>query len=237
MCNLYSHTSNPEAILRLVQDIKRILVGNLPAQTGIFPNFQAPIVKGAAGDRELAFGRWGMPSPSFALKGKAYDPGVTNIRNTESPHWRRWLGVEYRCLVPFTSFSEFDHREGPGGKKAGDTWFALGDDRPLAFFAGIWSRWTSVRRIKSDDGKFGNAEITDDLYGFLTTEPNAEVWPVHPKAMPVILTNAEEIEAWLTLPWAEAKGLQRPLPDGLLSVVAVGAKEDPAQPAAQASLF
>jgi putative SOS response-associated peptidase YedK len=41
--------------------------------------------------------RWGMPSPVFALKGRNSDPGVTNVRNTKSPHWRRWLGVESRC--------------------------------------------------------------------------------------------------------------------------------------------
>ena len=40
------------------------------------------------------------------------DPGVTNIRNVASPHWKRWLGVQHRCLVPFTSFSEIDSRPG-----------------------------------------------------------------------------------------------------------------------------
>jgi putative SOS response-associated peptidase YedK len=32
------------------------------------------------------------------------DGGTTNIRNVGSAHWRRWLGVENRCLVPFNSF-------------------------------------------------------------------------------------------------------------------------------------
>jgi hypothetical protein len=34
------------------------------------------------------------------------DPGSTNVRNVKSPHWRRWLGFESRCVVPFTRFSE-----------------------------------------------------------------------------------------------------------------------------------
>jgi hypothetical protein len=34
-------------------------------------------------------------------------------------------------------------------------------------------------------------------YAFLTTEPNAEVGAVHPKAMPVILTTADEVEIWM----------------------------------------
>jgi putative SOS response-associated peptidase YedK len=32
--------------------------------------------------------------------------GVTNVRNVSSPHRRRWLGIESRCVVPFASFSE-----------------------------------------------------------------------------------------------------------------------------------
>ena len=66
-----------------------------------------------------------------------------------------------------------------------------------------------------------------DLYAFLTYEPNAEVGALHPKAMPVILTEPEQWDFWLAAPWAEAKKLQRPLPDGALSVVARGEKQDP----------
>lgn len=49
------------------------------------------------------------------------------------------------------------------------------------FFAGIHvPQWTSVRKVK--DGL-----TTDDLYGFLTTNPNDIVKPIHWKAMPVLL--------------------------------------------------
>ena len=64
------------------------------------------MVRNGAKDRELILARWGMPSPAFALKRCASDAGVTNVRNTASPQWRRWLGVKNRCVIPFTSFSE-----------------------------------------------------------------------------------------------------------------------------------
>lgn len=159
--------------------------------------------------------RWGMPSPVFALEGKKTDRGVTNVRNTKSLHWRRWLGVENRCVVPLTSFSEFDH------SSKQDVWFALSADRPLAVFAGIRApQWRGVRKIRT-------GLETIDLFAFLTTDPNREVGAIHPKAMPVILTEPEAIETWMTAPWEQARALQRPLPDGALVEVARGVKRNP----------
>ena len=216
MCNLYSMSKGQQAIRELAGAM-RDTTGNLPMLPGIFPDYAAPIVRtGADGVRELVMARWGMPSPAFALQGKKVDRGVTNVRNTASPHWRRWLVPAARCLVPFTSFSE------PGLNAEGKSepvWFALDESRPLAFFAGIWTGWTSTRKVSE-------GEVSCDLYAFLTTEPNAEVGPVHPKAMPVILTEAQDLETWLAAPWPEASLVQRPLPDGSLRIVARGAKLD-----------
>ncbi|TXN11360.1 SOS response-associated peptidase [Methylobacterium sp. WL122] len=213
MCNLYSLNKGQDAI-RKAFGVQRDEAGNLPALPGIFPNTMAPVVRMREGERTLAMMRWGTPSPEFALKGKKVDAGVTNVRNTRSPHWRRWLKPQHRCLVPLTSFSEFNAKAG------GDIWFALGEDRPLACFAGILlDEWKSVRKVK--DG-----ETVDDLYAFLTTEPNAEVGEIHPKAMPAILTTDDEHETWLSAEWPEAAKLQRPLRDGALKVVARGAKRD-----------
>ncbi|MGD1884448.1 MAG: SOS response-associated peptidase family protein [Paracoccaceae bacterium] len=99
---------------------------------------------------------------------------------------------------------------------------AHNEDLLLAFFASIWTQWTSVRKLKE-------GETTNDLFGFLTTTANKEVGEVHPKAMPVILTKPEEIETWLTADVETALALQRPLPDGALRVVAEGHRRDPAE--------
>ncbi|GGC61415.1 SOS response-associated peptidase [Chelatococcus reniformis] len=237
MCNLYSLTTAQKAILELARAL-RDLTGNLSPLPGVFPDYAAPIVRtGADGVRELAMARWGMPSPSGALKGRTADPGVTNIRNTASPHWRPWLAAENRCLVPFNSFSEPEYL--PTGKSQ-PAWFAFDEGRPLAFFAGLHCcGWRSVRKVRE-------GETTNDLFAVLTTEANAEVGAIHPKAMPVILTTPDEWEAWLAAPPAGALKLQRPLPDGALTIVARGEKEDgrgavgtplPVPPPAQGSLF
>ncbi|GAA3683205.1 hypothetical protein GCM10022398_28530 [Acetobacter lovaniensis] len=70
--------------------------------------------------------------------------------------------------------------------------------------------------------KLADGETTDDLFGFLTTGANREVGAIHPKAMPVILVQPEDMERWMTAPAAEALELQRPLPDGLLCRVQAG---------------
>jgi len=101
-------------------------------------------------------------------------------------------------------------------------WFALSEERPLFAFAGIWTPWTGVRGTKANP-----VEGDHQLFGFLTTEANDIVRPIHSKAMPVLLTTEEEFDIWLRAPWKEASALQRPLPREMLTVVVKGEKSDP----------
>jgi hypothetical protein len=68
-------------------------------------------------------------------------------------------------------------------KKKDVVWFALNVDRPLTAFAGIWTEFKGDRGTKSKPVPGPHL-----VYGFLTTSSNAVVEPIHPKAMPVILT-------------------------------------------------
>ena len=97
----------------------------------------------------------------------------------------------------------------------------LAQDRPLFAFAGLWTPWRGVRGTEERASWMDSIE----LFGFLTTEPNAVVAPIHPKAMPVILTTPAEVDLWLLADAPKALELQRPLPDDALRIVASGEKE------------
>lgn len=123
--------------------------------------------------------------------------------------------------MPFNSFCEYADTK----PRKTPTWFARNEDRPLAFFTGIWTTWHGRRGTKANP-----VEGEHQLFGFLTTDANAEVGAIHPKAMPVILTQPDQVDAWLTLPVTEALQMQKALPDGALKIVARGEKEDSGLP-------
>lgn len=210
MCTLYAEVAAQEAIRRMF-GVDEDHAGNLAAMPAIFPDTLAPVIRrNGIGKRALEKMRWGFPPPP-----NAGTRPVVNVRNTKSAYWRPWFKPEQRCLVPATSFCEWTDT-----LPKTPTWFALSNDRTLFAFAGIWRAWTGERGPVKD--RVGGEHL---LYSFLTTDANADVAPVHAKAMPVILRE-EDWDTWLNAPVADALKLQRPLPDGSLKIVAKGDRKD-----------
>jgi len=224
MCNLYSMTSNQEAMRRLFR-FTRSEIGNLPLFASIFPGQDAPVVRRVADDeRELLLMSWGFVLPQ---DGKA-PKRVTNARADKvatSPFWRSSFH-ERRCLVPATSFAE------PKGKKpAVWHWFGLAGDepRPPFAFAGLWRPWR---------GELKGELVNLDVMAIVTTTPNDVVKPIHPTRMPVILEAADH-EAWLTGGPDAALALARPYPAEKMRIVFKGdTKDEPqAESGPELSLF
>ena len=239
MCNLYA-TMTARAEAAKTARAMRDRNNNQPPQSGVYPDYSAPVIVNAPdGVREMRDMRWGMPTSKRVLldaatkradklraKGTEFDfgellrmepdKGVTNVRNTMgasggvNKHWAPWLGPVNRCLVPFTSFSEPDQ---DNQRTLKPVWFALAEDTPLAFFAGVWTPHACVRKIKTGWEEF-------EAFAFLTTDSAEPVKTYHRKAMPVILTTDEDRDLWLSdAPWEAVKHLQKPMPDGALKIV------------------
>lgn len=101
----------------------------------LFPDRPSWIVRQDGCARVLDVASWGFPTQVRGASGKLLEKSVTNVRNLSSPFWRSALdNPERRCLVPFTSFSEY----GPGPKGGKPLfWFDV-PSRPIVSFAGIW---------------------------------------------------------------------------------------------------
>ena len=185
MCTNYMQIMAEKALAKALAAQVRESAEEPPAGS-IFPKRKAYIARNANGRRVIDTMRWGFPPPPNA---KA---PVVNVRNLDSPFWRSTLGnPEQRCLVPATSFSEW---EGQPGSKV-QHWFSI-PSRPVFAFAGIWR--------PTDEG---------NVFAFLSCAPNPLVGAIHPKAMPVVLHD-EDYGRWLE--GEDAGLLAQPYPSQLM---------------------
>ncbi|MBK7392990.1 MAG: SOS response-associated peptidase [Chloracidobacterium sp.] len=93
--------------------------------------------------------------------------------------WPALLKKGQRCLLPIDSFYEWPVK----GKGIPPVEIFVEGRNPYAL-AGLWSRYY---------------EENDPRYSFtvFTCDPNEFMKPIHPKAMPVILTDKDEQRLWL----------------------------------------
>jgi len=188
---------------------RSVVFDPLPA---IFPGHVAPVVRqDADGERQIVLMSWG-----FVLLQKDRAPRrVTNVRDDKILESRFWRGSfeERRCLVPASSFCE------PNGDVKPSTWhwFGLrgGGERPLFAFPGIWRRYQGP--VRKDGPK-----LDLEVYAFLTTTPNQLVATINHERMPVLLTQEEEFETWLSGAPQKALTLAREYPPGQMRIVQAG---------------
>jgi len=202
MCNLYSTRLSREEIASLFRASP--WQGPEKPWDELYPDALAPVVQlDGEGNRVLLDMRWGFPPPP-----NLGTRPVTNIRNLKSNYWRGWLKPEWRCVVPVTAFCEWTDSR-PKVKR----WFAPDDGSAFAF-AGLWRPWTGVRGTKANP-----VEGEHLVFAFLTTEANDIVAPIHAKAMPVILSDEDAWDAWLTSPVEDAIEMQSPAEPGAVSLL------------------
>ena len=210
MCNLYSMTKAPEAVLRLFR-VGHNRAQPFTAKDAIFPGHSAPVIRlGPDGERELSCLGWGFVLPQAGRAPRR----VTNFRDDKtltSPFWRESF-EHRRCLVPATSFAEPKEVT-----PATWHWFALNgaDTRPLFAFAGIWRRWKGP--LKKD-----GPPVELDVYAFMTTTPNTLVATINHERMPVILADETSCDTWLNGTATEAFDLARQPPPEAMRIVQGG---------------
>ncbi len=196
MCNHY------RANARLIEDWA-VWAGYKPAKPTpdeVWPKGLATVARQDAGRIVPETMRWGVPLATTGKSGKPVTKWLTNVRNLASPFWKNMLArPAQRCLVPFSSFAEPKAGKDPATGRPAEYWFSI-PSAPVAAFAGIWR-----------PSEAGN------VFAFLTCEPNPLVAPLHPKAMPVILQEAD-YAGWLDGDLDAACGLALAYPSQLMVV-------------------
>jgi putative SOS response-associated peptidase YedK len=201
MCNWYEYDLAEWEVRELVKQYT--LIGrNWRAPIEVFPNQHGEVVVHRGDECALEYMLWGFTP---WIKGR----WLTNFHDPELEPWKPLVEDKaQRCVVPATSFS----LPCRNAIAAGSRWFVRPNHKPF-MFAGVWTKWYGER---------GTTEAPNvgehRLYSIMTTEANALVQPID-KAMPVILTTADEVEQWLMGSLHEALALQKPAANDVLKLL------------------
>jgi putative SOS response-associated peptidase YedK len=214
MCNLYSMTRAPEAVLRLFR-VGHNRAAPIEGKNAIFPGHVAPVVRKAPdGERELVNLNWG-----FVLLQQGRAPRrVTNVRDDKiltSPFWRTSF-EQRRCLVPASSYCE------PKGEKPATWhWFVVNGDeqRPLFAFPGVWTRYRGPLKKAGEN-------VDQEVFAFMTTEPNELTASINHERMPVLISDPADFETWLSGSTEDAFKLARSYAAEQMRIVQSGADRE-----------
>ena len=111
--------------------------------------------------------------------------------------------------------------EPKGEKPATWHWFALnGDDqRPLFAFPGVWTRYRGP--LKKD-----GPNVDQEVFAFMTTEPNALTQSINHERMPVLMSESADFETWLSGSTEDAFKLARSYAAEQMRIVRSGSERE-----------
>ena len=109
--------------------------------------------------------------------------------------------------------------EPKGERPATWHWFALKgqEQRPLFAFPGVWTRYKGP--LKKD-----GPNVDLEAFAFMTTEPNELTVSINPERMPVLLSEREQFDTWLTGTPEEAFALAKSYSADAMRIVQSGAE-------------
>lgn len=203
MCSRFSLTSPAEAVRQTFGCKAEV---EFPPRYNIAPTEPVLIVRNSIRkERELALVVWRF-IPSWAKDPAALSTLINARAETAAvkPSFRGAMRHR-RCIVPADGFYEWSGKSGQ--KQPHLIRLASGKIMGLA---GIWEHWLGA------DG----SEV--ETMAILTTEPNAEMAPIHNR-MPVILTT-DDYQDWLDCSSGSSMHLEKylkPAPDGTLEIIPV----------------
>ena len=214
MCNLYSLTRAREAMLRLFR-VSDNRAAALEPQAAIFPGYVAPVVRNAEdGERELVNLNWG-----FVLLQKGLAPRrVTNVRDDKILTSRFWTPSfqQRRCLVPASSYCEPKGVKPPCGIRSPST--AKKSARCLPSRA--------CGRAIAVPLKKNGANVDQEVFAFMTTEPNELTQSINHERMPVLMSDPADFETWLSGSAEDAFKLARSYAAEQMRIVQFGAERE-----------